>query len=115
MSAPRIYADFNNLDDLNRLRLTCAGTIADLDRYGIKLREGLTLTFYMDDADDEGKSDELLAEGVVHYLAEDKAWVAAVDWSAVRYASDKRAPAPPTSNSSNGIAAPIGKMPSPRE
>jgi hypothetical protein len=115
MSTPRVYADFNNLDDYNRLRLTCAGTIADLSRQGIELREGLTLTFYMDDADDEGKPDELLAEGVVHYHAEEKAWVATVDWSAVRHASDAKDPSPPTSNSPNGIAAPISKMPSPRE
>lgn len=29
MLAPRIYADFNNLDDANRLRLTCVGTRED--------------------------------------------------------------------------------------
>ena len=30
MSGSKVYADFQNLDDLNRLRLTCAGTTADL-------------------------------------------------------------------------------------
>jgi hypothetical protein len=90
MPGARVYADFNNLDDFNRLRLTCAGTAADLARQGIQLREGLALTFYMDDADEEGHADELLAEGTVHYDEAERAWVARVDWSAVRHASDER-------------------------
>jgi hypothetical protein len=86
--APRVYADFQNLDDFNRLRLTCAGTVADLARQGITLREGLVLTLYMDDADDEGQPDELRAEGVVHFAEDEKCWVATIDWGAVRHASD---------------------------
>jgi hypothetical protein len=85
-----VYADFQNLDDSNRLRLTCAGTTADLTRQGIQLREALVLTFYMDDADGEGRPDELLAEGVVRYDQGERAWVARVDWSAVRHASDEQ-------------------------
>lgn len=88
MSTLRIYADFQNLDD-NRLRLTCAGTIEDLAQQGIELREGLALTFYMDDADDSGRSDPLLAEGIVHYQEEERTWVASIDWSALRHASDE--------------------------
>jgi hypothetical protein len=89
MSEPKIYADFHNLDDSNRLRLTCAGTREDLGRQGIELREGLVLTFYMDDADDEGDPDELRTEGVVQYDGSESTWVASVDWSAVRHASDE--------------------------
>lgn len=89
MSLPKVYADFQNLDDENRLRLTCAGTAEDLARQGINLKEGLVLTLYMDDADDRGQPDELLAEGVVHYNAEERSWVASVDWSALRHASDE--------------------------
>jgi hypothetical protein len=89
MFKPRIYADFQNLDDSNRLRLTCAGTIADLARQCIDLHEGLALTFYMDDADDRGEADELRADGVVHYDEHHRAWVASVDWSAIRHESDE--------------------------
>jgi hypothetical protein len=85
-----VYADFNNLDDENRLRLDCVGTLEDLARQGIELREGQVLTFYMDDADDEGRPDELLAEGVLHYCKDDRSWVAAVDWSALHHASDEK-------------------------
>src|SRR4051794_10208890 len=89
MATSRVYADFQNLDGLNRLRLTCAGTRADLERQGIRLREGMALTFYTDDADDEGRPDELRVEGVARYSDEEDCWVAEVDWSALRHASDE--------------------------
>ena len=89
MATPRIYADFQNLDDSNRLRLTCAGTVEDLAHHHVELREGLVLTFYMDDADDQGRPDELRAEGVVQYDPGKGCWVASVDWSAVRHASEE--------------------------
>jgi hypothetical protein len=90
MLLPKVYADFQNLDDDNRLKLTCVGTSEDLARQGIQLREGMVLTFYTDDADDQGRPDELRVEGVVHYDEGEGCWVAAVDWAAVRHASDER-------------------------
>jgi hypothetical protein len=87
MATPRIYADFQNLDDENRLRLTSAGTRRDLERLRIELAEGMILTLYTDDANDQGQPDELLAEGVVHYNESEKCWVAAIDWRALRHAS----------------------------
>lgn len=100
MANPRIYADFHNLDDLNRLRLTCAGTREDLARAKVKLRDGLVLTFYMDDADEAGRPDELRAEGIVQFNRDEQCWVAVVDWSAVRHASEegRAAPREPASN-----------------
>jgi hypothetical protein len=94
MSNPRVYADFQNLDDANRLKLTCAGTWEDLERQEIRLQEGCVLTFYMDDADDEGRPDELLAEGTVRYNHQEQCWVAEIDWSALRHASDEFAKTP---------------------
>jgi hypothetical protein len=89
MAHPRVYADFQNLDDENRLRLTCAGTRQDLERQAIQLREGMHLTLYADDATDDGHPDELLADGVVHFNEAEKCWVAQIDWQAVRHASDE--------------------------
>jgi hypothetical protein len=88
MATPRIYADFHNLDDKNRLRLTSAGTRRDLQRLGIELREGMAVTLYTDDEDDRGQPDELLAEGIVRYNEVEKCWVAAIDWQAIRHASE---------------------------
>jgi len=92
MNSPRIYADFQNLDDFNRLRLTCAGTLQELEHQGIELQEGLVLTLYTDDEDDQGRPDELRAEGVVHYDEDGLCWVAAIDWAAIRHASDEGSP-----------------------
>ena len=41
MPIPRVYADFQNLDDENRLRLTCVGTKEDLARQtsGVECRK----------------------------------------------------------------------------
>jgi hypothetical protein len=89
MASPKVYADFQNLDDCNQLRLTCTGTREDLARQGIDLQEGLVLTLTMDDADDQGRPDELRAEGVVHFNADQGCWVAAIDWSAIRHASQE--------------------------
>jgi hypothetical protein len=89
MDAPRIYADFQNLDDSNRLRLDCVGTLDDLKRFGIELREGLLLGFYTDDADDQGRPDELRAEGKVHFNKDEHCWVAEVDWGALHHASQE--------------------------
>jgi hypothetical protein len=87
MAHPRVYADFHNLDDENRLRLTCAGTRRDLERQAVELREGMALTLYTDDATDDGQSDELLADGVVHFNQAENCWVATIDWQAIRHAS----------------------------
>jgi hypothetical protein len=92
MAHPKLYADFQNLDDDNRLRLTCAGTQEDLARHGIELREGLVLTLSMDDADDQGRPVELRAEGVVPFHEQERCPVAAIDWSALRHTSAERAP-----------------------
>ncbi len=89
MTLPRIYADFQNLDDRNRLRLTCAGTVQDLRCYGLELQEGQVLTFYTDDADEQAQPDELRVDGVVHYDEAGQCWVAEVDWRGIRQASEE--------------------------
>jgi hypothetical protein len=85
---PRIYADFHNLDGKNRLRLTCKGTLDDLQKLSLELREGLAVTFRTDDVDDEGNLDDLLLDGIVQFNHEEGCWVGAVDWSQLRHASD---------------------------
>jgi len=87
MSVPRIYVDLHNLDDDNRVRLTCAGTLKDLEQEGIALHEGLPLSFYTDDADDQGHPDPLYVDGVVEFDATARSWVARMDWPRLRHAS----------------------------
>lgn len=75
MNKPRVFADFHNADTKGRVRLNCAGTIADLERQGIALRDGQSLIIY---------SEELEVEGVAHYSEEEKLWTALIDWNAIR-------------------------------
>lgn len=87
--AKPVYADFHSADSHGRLRLNSVGTIEDLGRQQIELREGLTLTFYSDDSVDNGALDKLLVDGVVSFSEEEDCWVATIDWSAIRHSSDR--------------------------
>ena len=60
----------------------------DLAQQQVELRNGLLLTLYSDDLDAKGQLHELLAEGVVSFSDEERCWVAAIDWAALRHASD---------------------------
>ena len=55
--------------------MNCAGTMADLKRQEIVLRDGQSLILY---------SEELEVEGVVHYSEEEKLWTAVIDWNAIQ-------------------------------
>jgi hypothetical protein len=92
MIKPRVYADFHNADAQGRLLLNCMGTMEDLARQHLHLREGLVLTFYSDDLDDQGQLDEVMVEGVVSFSEEEHCWVAAIDWAKVHHASDRQSP-----------------------
>jgi hypothetical protein len=75
MDKPTVFADFQNADPSGRVRLNCTGTISDLAQQQIVLREGLSLTLH---------DEELEADGTVCFSPEERLWVAAIDWQAVR-------------------------------
>jgi hypothetical protein len=75
MSIVRIYADFHNADSQGRLRLNCVGTMEDLSRHQVELRDGKKLVLY---------SEELEAEGLVEYSESERLWVAKIDWHQIR-------------------------------
>ena len=75
MSNPKVYADFHNADARGRVRLNCVGTVEDLARHQIVLRDGLLLSLY---------SEELEVEGQVQYSTDENLWVAVIDWDAIR-------------------------------
>jgi hypothetical protein len=102
MVRPKVYADFHNADANGRLRLSCVGTIEDLARQGVTLREGMLLILYSDDLDASGQPDELLVNGVVTFSEEEHCWVATIDWSAIHHASEEQmTPADRTKRSSD--------------
>jgi hypothetical protein len=75
MEKPRVSIDFQNSDQKGRVRLNTVGTIQDLSRLGIVLREGLEIVLYCL---------ELEADGRVTYSEEESLWVAEVDWKKIR-------------------------------
>ena len=85
----RVYCDFHKTVDESTFALRCRGTFDDLRRIGVSLAVGLRFTFWMDDGDGRGIRDDLLVDGVVDRL-EDGTWVARVDSSTWRHASDER-------------------------
>ena len=72
--AKPVYADFHNADAQGRLRLNSVGTIEDLARQQIELRDGLALTFYSDDTDEEGALDKLFVDGLVSFSDDEECW-----------------------------------------
>ncbi|MBC8231013.1 hypothetical protein H8E77_15785 [bacterium] len=75
MNKPKVFADFHNADAQGRLRLNCIGTLEDLARQLISLRDGQSFVFY---------SEDLEVDGVVQYSKEEHLWVAVIDWDAIR-------------------------------
>jgi len=75
MSAPRIYADFNNADSKGRLRLITEGSLSDIKSLNLKMEEGLLIVVY---------DDELSTSAEVSFSEEEKIWVAKVDWAQIR-------------------------------
>ena len=86
---PRIYVDFLNTGgQANQVVLDRAGTLSDLNQHGIVLREGLVLHLYSDDADESGRPDDLVVDGVAHYDERNKRWVATYKRAAIKHESD---------------------------
>jgi hypothetical protein len=102
MTGPRIYADFQNLDAENRIRLVCAGTVADLNRAGLVLTAGMQIPLYTDDEDDNGNPDPLLADGTVERNEVENCWVARVDWNRIHHQSSTSIPGARPSDSQQG-------------
>ena len=77
----RVFADFNNADEQDCLRLNCIGTIDDLASQNIELKDGQSLTFY---------SEDLEVDGILKYSPEENIWVAVIDWNNIKEKADTR-------------------------
>jgi hypothetical protein len=79
MNQAKVFADFHNADSQGRLRLNCTGTIEDLARYQVWLKDGQNLILY---------SEDLEVDGVVEYSTEENIWVAVINWDNIRQQED---------------------------
>lgn len=64
---PRLFADFQNADQTGRVRLTTSGTTRDIEKLGIRLRDGLEITLC--------EPGELEADGTVLWSTDERIWV----------------------------------------
>lgn len=71
-----------------RQYLEMIGTLCDIERTGLKLEEGATVSFYDSSIDQLGNERYRLFEGTVHFDSEKAQWYAIVDASSYRYESD---------------------------
>jgi hypothetical protein len=64
------------------------GTFKDLEEENITPVEGMTLPFWNDDADENGNTDNLIFEGVIHFDRKSGRWFAVIDERTYRHESD---------------------------
>lgn len=79
MNKPRIYVDFNELVEPNLVLLSKEDERIASSGERILLFEGLLISVYMDDLDENGVVDNLIAEGVVERNPQD-GWSSGVKW-----------------------------------
>lgn len=83
---PIIYADFNGIQSPGRtsnlfaIPLDTYGSLRDLSNQGIRLVDGLSLTVYMDSAEQE----DIEADVVVYFDETNKCWLAEGDRKLIR-------------------------------
>jgi len=88
----RVWADFNGLFG-ELLCLSHRDTCEDEDGNVVTLQTGMTLTAFMEDADEHGNRDDLIASGIVEASPESlrclgSRWVLRIDRNGVRHESD---------------------------
>lgn len=80
MKESRIYVDFNEMVEYDLVLLSQSD--AKLDSAGnlIELYEGLSIKIYMDDVDESGNIDNLIAEGIVEPNKITEGWGKKAKW-----------------------------------
>jgi len=76
---PKIYSDFNNKDELHRVRLNLARSKIDIENSAAKMASGAHVLLYV-----EG---EFEVEAVLDFDAKHNSWVASPIYSTIVYIS----------------------------
>jgi len=79
MATPMFYVDFNEMLEPNLVLLSAGDTRAATDGSIVTLSDGIEVTLYMDDSDQHGNPDHLIAAGVVEASLSSE-WAAHVKW-----------------------------------
>src|SRR5438477_94281 len=88
----RLYADFNGLSG-DILCLSHSDTSLDANGAVVELREGMLVTVFEEDVDDQGRRDDLVANGTVERAPEwlrkhNSKWVLKIDRDGIRRESE---------------------------
>jgi hypothetical protein len=83
----KLWVDFNASTD-NGLRLNCRGTIDDLSKQKIELKEGLKLTLWCEDTDENDNPDNLVVEATAHFNDKQKVWEGVFVWENIKHESE---------------------------
>ena len=80
MDKPMLYVDFNEMVEPNLVLLSAQDTKNDSFGKSVSLREGLKVIVYMEDTDESGNVDNLVASGVVEKNELTTGWANHVKW-----------------------------------
>jgi len=95
MNESRIYVDFNEMPTANEVLLSQSDTKVDSSGRTIRFVEGMPVSVYMDDQNEHGSTDNLIAEGVAR-RNHHGGWTAAARWllviseRGIRHESEER-------------------------
>ena len=73
---PKIYGDFQNVDDFRRIRLL-ESSHEEADRQGVVFKDGMEI--------EVTDTHSLSADGIVRFSDLENIWVAEIDWKKIRY------------------------------
>lgn len=80
MNKPRIYVDFNEMIENDLVLLSKEDYKNDSEGNVVNLYEGLHVYIYMDDQDELGNSDNLVASGIIERNKIKGGWGAIAKW-----------------------------------
>lgn len=97
MDRPRIYVDFNEMPEEDLVLLSREDSKSDSEGKLVHFHEGMKVYVYMTDLDEDGRPDNLIAEGVVERNTRQDwsrgvKWCCRIDSDYIRHESDLKSP-----------------------
>ena len=86
-----LEVDFNSMG-VEGVRLSCNGTLKEIEKKAIVLYDGLKLLVWERDEYDDGSIDKLSVEAIVKYSKIDKCWVGQFDTNDIKLESKNKKP-----------------------
>jgi hypothetical protein len=83
----KLWADFNT-NSKNGLLLICNGTLEEIKKQQIELKDGMRLLIWDEDFDDNNIQDNILVEAIAKFNPELNCWEAVFDWKEITHESD---------------------------